>query len=163
MLRLLVFVVALMLVSVQSVAAVSEHTVKIIEQPDSPLKIIWARSCYDSGRMFLGCGLASGDFYWMTQARIRHVGEKPIVAYQLDWILFNAFGERVDGLRRTNSGPFAAEGKMILHAGFPQFIRDDEIIASWKSVNTHGGTGTTATVRVYRVKFVDETIWAAKD
>jgi len=145
------------------VMAVSEHTVKIIDQPDSPLKIIWAKSCYDSGRSSLGCGYTSGNFYWITQARVRHVGDKPIVAYQLDWILLDAFGERADGLRGTNNGPFVAEGKMILHAGFPQFTRDDEIIAGWKTVNTHGGIGTTATVRVYRVKFVDETVWTAKD
>src|SRR2546426_8489550 len=157
---LLLFVVAAMLTmplptaTAQYRSVAREHTVTILDQADAPLRIVSARSVYESTSI-------TSFAYWVVQSRVRHVADKPIIAYQLDWKLSNAFDEQVETINGVDSGPFKAVGVLILHEGFPAFAKGDQIDAKWEKVNLHGGTGVKATVMVSRVRFQDGAVWSA--
>ena len=76
--------------------------VSIVDQPDTPLKILEAMSGYeDSGY--------TSNFYWRMQAKVRNVSDKRIVAFELEWVQYNAFDEKVDEINGVSNRPAPME------------------------------------------------------
>lgn len=112
--------------------------VTIAEQPDAPLKILEARSAFEDTRV-------TSNFYWRIYAKVRNVTDRRIVAYQLQWRLFNAFDEQIDSATGTDNDPLG-----------PGAEKNE----GWEKVDLSRATGVRVTVAVLRVRFEDGATWS---